>query len=153
METSTAKEVGKARKRSFRAFAFALADFETLRDFREIFTVDSMSTVIAVAVILILARWVTELCLTCLNEHHVRSHADTVPESLQGILDEPTYQKSVGYTLAKSRFGKISDAFDLVLLLVILFSGCYRKRSIAGRCSLVSPSGPWQPSSSPWVLP
>ena len=75
------------------------------------------------ALLLILARWAVEFWLARLNERHVRAHADAVPEALRAIIDEPSYRKSVDYTLAKSRFGHIADAFDLMVLLVVLFSG------------------------------
>ena len=82
-----------------------------------------MTLFAVVALMLILARWAAELWLNRLNEQHVRAHAGVVPEALCAIIDEPTYRKSVDYTLAKSRFGKITDAFDTLVLLIVLFSG------------------------------
>src|SRR5436190_16215581 len=82
-----------------------------------------MTPFAAIALTLILARWAAELWLGRLNERHVRAHAGSVPESLRAMIDEPTYHKSVNYTLAKSRFGKIADAFDTLVLLIVLFSG------------------------------
>jgi len=39
------------------------------------------------------------------------------------VMDEATYAKSVQYTLANSRFSQFEATFDLVVLLVVLFSG------------------------------
>ncbi len=82
-----------------------------------------MNWVALVICLLILARWATELWLSNLNRRHVLAHADAVPEAFRGIVDEPTYKKSVAYTLAKARFGTIEETYGAVVLLVILFSG------------------------------
>jgi STE24 endopeptidase len=38
-------------------------------------------------------------------------------------MDSVTYAKSIDYTLAKSRFSRVEDTYDLVLLCIVLFSG------------------------------
>src|SRR5881227_1260604 len=76
-----------------------------------------------VALFLILARTITELCLNRLNQRHVYANANEVPQAFREIIDEPTYRRSVDYTLAKSRFGEIAGAFDFLLLIAVLFSG------------------------------
>jgi len=76
-----------------------------------------------IALVLILARAITELWLSWLNQRYVRAHASEVPTAFQGIIDEATYRRSVDYTLAKSRFGDIANLFDAVLLIAVLFSG------------------------------
>src|SRR5438270_5155533 len=76
-----------------------------------------------VALLLILARAITELCLNRLNQRHVHANANEVPQAFREIIDEPTYRRSVDYTLAKSRFGEIAGAFDFLLLIAVLFSG------------------------------
>jgi STE24 endopeptidase len=53
----------------------------------------------------------------------VRAHAGAVPVAFRGVMDEATYRKSVDYTLARSRFGKMTDAFDALLLIIVIFSG------------------------------
>ena len=79
---------------------------------------------VALAVcLLILARWAAELWLSNLNRRYVLAHADAVPEAFRGIVDEPTYKKSVAYTLAKARFGNIEETYGAIVLLVFLFSG------------------------------
>ena len=83
-----------------------------------------MTLFAAVAVLaLILVRWGVEHWLGWLNERHVRAHAGAVPEAFREVVDEATYRKSVDYTLARSRFGKIADAFNTLLLIIVLFSG------------------------------
>src|SRR5438477_1021041 len=76
-----------------------------------------------IALVLILARAITELWLSQLNRHHVRAHVNEVPPAFRGIIDEAIYRRSVEYTLAKSRFGDVADVFDVVVLIAVLFSG------------------------------
>jgi len=76
-----------------------------------------------IALVLILARAIAELLLSRLNQRHVHTHADEVPPPFREMVDEPTYRRSVDYTLAKSRFGEVVTLFDAVLLIGILFSG------------------------------
>ena len=76
-----------------------------------------------IALVLIFARATAELWLSRLNQRHVRAQANEVPPAFRGIINEPTYARSVDYTLAKSRFGDIAGAFDAVLLITVLFSG------------------------------
>jgi STE24 endopeptidase len=76
-----------------------------------------------IALVMILARLVTELWLSRLNQRHVLGHANEVPPVFRGIINEATYRRSVDYTLAKSRFGDIVNVFDAVVLITVLFSG------------------------------
>ena len=76
-----------------------------------------------IVLVLILARATTELWLSRLNQRHVRAQTNEVPPAFRGIIDEPTYRRSVDYTLAKSRFADITGVFDAVLLIAMLFSG------------------------------
>ena len=76
-----------------------------------------------IALVLILARVVTELWLSGLNQRHVRERANEVPPEFRGIIDAAMYRRSVDYTLAKSRFGDIVNVFDTVVLIAMLFSG------------------------------
>lgn len=41
----------------------------------------------------------------------------------EDFIDPATYGKSVHYTLAKDRFGRVEDTWDLIVLLLVLFSG------------------------------
>ena len=76
-----------------------------------------------IALVLILARVVTELWLSGLNQRHVRERANEVPPVFREIIDAAMYRRSADYTMAKSRFGDIVNMFDAVLLIAVLFSG------------------------------
>src|SRR5580765_3990224 len=82
-----------------------------------------MSPFAIIALVLILSRAIAELWLSRLNQRHVRAHADEVPPAFREMVDEPTYRRSVDYTLAKNRFGDVVTLFDAVLLIAVLFSG------------------------------
>ena len=82
----------------------------------------SVSVVIWVALLLILARWAAELWLEQLNRRHVQAHAGAVPEAFKGVVDEATYAKSVQYTLAKARLDQIEVTYNSAVLLAVLLS-------------------------------
>lgn len=82
-----------------------------------------MNWIAAVSIVLILARLATELWLSRLNRQHVLAHADTIPEAFKGLMDEPTYARSVQYTLARGRLGRFDDSYRTTILLLVLFSG------------------------------
>jgi STE24 endopeptidase len=82
-----------------------------------------MSPVATIALVLILARAIAELWLSRLNQRHVRTFADEVPTTFREMVDQPTYHRSINYTLAKSRFGDVVTVFDTAVLIAILFSG------------------------------
>ena len=73
--------------------------------------------------LLVIARWLAELWLSRLNRRHVLAYAGGIPPAFQGIIDEPTYKKSVEYTLAKSEFADGEDAYNTAVLIICLFSG------------------------------
>ena len=83
----------------------------------------ALSPFVIIALVLILARAIGELWLSRLNQRYVQTHADEVPPAFREMIDEPTYRRSVNYTLAKSRFGEVVTLFDTVLLISLLFSG------------------------------
>ena len=74
-------------------------------------------------VILIIAKLLTQLGLGRLNRQYVIAHSQAVPESFKSIMDEPTYQKSVAYTLAKEKLDELETIWSLVVLITVLFSG------------------------------
>jgi STE24 endopeptidase len=83
-----------------------------------------LSTVIALlAAALIVLRLAAEQWLAWLNQGHVKKHAGAVPEPFRDVIDTKTYTKSVEYTLVRSRFSQIEDAYSALVLLLILFSG------------------------------
>jgi len=72
---------------------------------------------------LLVAKWLTGFWLSQLNRRHVLAHAGAMPESFRGFMDEPTYAKSVQYTLAKNRLGQFDDSYQALILLLVVFSG------------------------------
>lgn len=82
-----------------------------------------MNAVLFTALALILAKWIAELWLDRLNRRHVLAHTDGVPPAFQQIIDQPTYDKSVRYTLAKNSLSQVEGLYDTVILLIILVSG------------------------------
>jgi STE24 endopeptidase len=82
-----------------------------------------MPTFAITALVLILARVITELWLSRLNQCYVHVHANEMPTVFRGVVDEGTYRRSVDYTLAKSRFEDVVGVFDTLVLIAVLFSG------------------------------
>ncbi|MDB6123300.1 MAG: Ste24 endopeptidase [Pedosphaera sp.] len=82
-----------------------------------------VSVVILTVLVLVVARWATQLWLDRLNQRNVLAHADAVPDAFKNSVDTATYSKSVQYTLAKSRVGQIEMTYDTAILLAVLFSG------------------------------
>src|SRR5574341_182438 len=72
---------------------------------------------------LVVMRWGAQVWLGWLNRRHVEKHSGTVPDAFVEVIDQPTYAKSVAYTLAKHRFAQVEYTWDMVLLLALLFSG------------------------------
>jgi STE24 endopeptidase len=72
---------------------------------------------------LLLLRLIAELVLAALNRAEVRRHAGARPPAVAAIMDEPTYAKSVAYTLEKSRFGTFTEIFDTLVLALVLLGG------------------------------
>lgn len=75
------------------------------------------------SVALILLRFAGSAALSALNRRQVRLHADKAPDAVAGIMDPETYRRSVAYTLAKSVFGQIEDAWSTGVLLLVLLVG------------------------------
>ena len=77
----------------------------------------------ALLIFLILLIWkiLFELLFERLNCRHVKESSGRVPKAFGQFIDQKTYDRSVEYTLAKSRFGMIETVYDgLVLGAVIL---------------------------------
>ncbi|WP_221031802.1 M48 family metallopeptidase [Actomonas aquatica] len=79
--------------------------------------------VLQIALALILLRLVAEWVLSLLNRQEVRRHAEQAPPAVAAIMDEATYRKSVDYTLAKIRFGNLSNLFDTGVLALVIVCG------------------------------
>jgi STE24 endopeptidase len=71
---------------------------------------------------LLALRLCVYLILERLNVRFLKLHGSNLPDSVQGIMDAPTFAKSVEYTEAKSKFSSLSTLYDgVILALIILF--------------------------------
>lgn len=82
-----------------------------------------MVLVLSITAVLIVLRLVADLILSALNRAEVRRNAHAAPPGVAAIMDEATYKKSVAYTLAKSRFGMVTEIFDTLVLAMVIFGG------------------------------
>ena len=82
-----------------------------------------VNAILLTAAALILARWMAELWLDRLNRRHVLAHADCVPPAFEHTIDQPTYEKSVRYTLAKNSLSQVEGTYNTAILLLALASG------------------------------
>lgn len=82
-----------------------------------------MNTFQILFLIFLAAKTAASIALDTLNKRETLRNAGTVPESVRAIVDEPTYKKSVAYTLQKINFGYWETLFSatLSLLLVLAF--------------------------------
>ena len=94
------------------------------------------------AALLIALRLAGALILSALNRAEVRRHAGRPPAAVSAIMDGPTYERAVAYTLAKSRFGVVSEIIDAIILAAALFSGILP--AVFGRiAALGAPGAAW----------
>jgi len=110
----------------------------------------STTTFLGTILVLIFVRWFVQLALEALNRRAVRAHAKAVPEPFQAIVDEPTYAKSVAYTLAKGKFHTLEVTYDLLILLAILLSGVL-PLSFSGFLRIAGPSA-WSAAAYLFVV-
>ena len=82
-----------------------------------------MNTFLVLIAVLLILKTVAGIALDLLNRRRVLEAAGDVPESYRDFIDEPTYDKSVAYTLAKNRLSIVETLYDGVVLALILFTG------------------------------
>lgn len=82
-----------------------------------------MNQVLIIFVFLLSLKLSTSIFLDLINLRYVRAHASKVPEGFRDFIDMPTYQKSVEYTIAKTRFGIVNEVYDALILAVVILSG------------------------------
>jgi len=82
-----------------------------------------MNITLVVVAVLIVLRLVANLALGALNRGEVRRHAGAPPAAVAAVMDGATYDRSVAYALAKSRFVAVMEVIDALVLALVLFSG------------------------------
>jgi STE24 endopeptidase len=82
-----------------------------------------MNVILLVFVVLLVIKVGTSIMLDMLNLRHVKARSSEVPESFKDFIDLPTYQKSIDYTEAKTRFGIVSDIYDAIILALVILLG------------------------------
>ena len=97
--------------------------------------------VFTIVVVLIVARLVAELALSWLNSAEAQKHAGTPPAAVAAIADVTSYAKSVEYTLAKGKLGRIELVWDAIVMVAVLGSGLLPW--IHGFFAPLSPTGVW----------
>ena len=82
-----------------------------------------MNTLLLVFILLLVLKLGTSIVLDLLNLRYAQARSSEVPDSFRDFIDLPTYQKSVDYTVAKTRFGIVSDLYDAGVLVLVLLLG------------------------------
>jgi len=82
-----------------------------------------MNLILLTFLFLLLLKLVTSLVLDWINVRHAQSMSAEVPASFRDFMDLPTYQKSIEYTQAKTRFGMVNDLYEAAVLAAILVLG------------------------------
>ena len=82
-----------------------------------------MNTILIAFIALLILKYATSTLLDLLNLGYVKRQAEAVPQGFSDFIDMPTYQKSIEYTVAKTRFGLVSNLYDSIILAVVVLSG------------------------------
>ena len=102
--------------------------------------------------ILIVMRLTAELWLNALNRREVLRHAAAAPPAVAAIMDAPTYEKAVAYTLAKNGLARWTLGFDAGVLAFAVFSGVlpwlFARVDAWGAGSTGSPQAGFEPAWS-----
>jgi STE24 endopeptidase len=102
--------------------------------------------------ILIVMRLTAELWLNALNRREVLRHASAAPPAVAAIMDAPTYEKAVAYTLAKNGLARWTLGFDAGVLALAVFSGVlpwlFARVDAWGAGSTGSPQAGFEPAWS-----
>ena len=77
--------------------------------------------------LVILTALLVEYVLGLISGHlNLRALTEKLPRECEGIYDAEEYRKSQQYTRDSSRFGRIADTFQLLLLLLFWFAGGFQ---------------------------
>ncbi|WP_208595978.1 M48 family metallopeptidase [Desulfonatronovibrio hydrogenovorans] len=80
-------------------------------------------TVVITVLMLIFGKLCWESFLSWLNMQEARRRQKAPPLEILEVMDQKTYQKSVDYSLAKERLGLFNGVYEVLVLILILFSG------------------------------
>lgn len=100
-----------------------------------------MNTILIAFIFLLILKLVTSTILDLINLSYVKRQSSAVPDSFRDFIDLPTYRKSIDYTVAKTRFGRINDVYDSAILAGVILSGLLPW--LYGSLSAVFGSGIW----------
>lgn len=78
----------------------------------------SLAFLIALMLMVAIRRWLSQRQIS-----HVLAHRSAVPEQFAARIELPAHQKAADYTVTQTRFGRVSLAFEVVLLLAFTFGG------------------------------
>ena len=100
-----------------------------------------MTTALLVILSCLCLRTLAESFLNRLNSGHVAKLRGSVPEGLGGISDEKSWERTVDYTLAKSRLGLLEDWYGALItaVAVVWFLPLTYVAWVSG-----SDAGPWR---------
>lgn len=82
-----------------------------------------MNTVLLIFLFLLVLKVGASLLLDWINLRHVLAQRAQVPDAFRDFMDAETYQKSIDYTAAKTRFGFVNDLYDACVLVIVLLTG------------------------------
>jgi STE24 endopeptidase len=72
---------------------------------------------------IILAKWLTELTLNRLNRRHIEHCKGLIPEAFRDVMNQESYDRSVSYSLDKSRLSEVEGIVDTFLVTAFVFAG------------------------------
>lgn len=78
----------------------------------------SLAFILALMLMVVLRRWLAQRQIA-----HVLAHRAEVPEQFAGRLELAAHQKAADYTVTQTRFGRVSLALEVVVLLSLTFGG------------------------------
>jgi len=73
--------------------------------------------------VIILLKWAVEWLLNHLNARHIRYCSGGIPEAFREVMTQENYDKSVKYSLDKSRLAQVEGTFDLLMVFIFLYLG------------------------------
>jgi STE24 endopeptidase len=83
----------------------------------------SPAFVLILFLVLLLVAELADLILLSLNISHVKRHSSSLPKELSEMLGQEQAEKNAQYTLATLRYSRVSQIFQLLLVLFVVISG------------------------------